>query len=93
MALVLVMYERNQYWPEKAPQHKASVSDAVCCHDTMPWPCFMFALLLTFDEHVKCIESDQEMTEPMSKPLQGISAFDKMDDFQVMKWIVTFSPV
>lgn len=52
-------------------------------------PYFIFALLLSFDEHVKCNESHREMTELMSKPRQGISANNETDDINVMQWIVT----
>lgn len=93
MALVLVMYETNRYWPGKAPQLTTSVLDAVCCHCATSGPYFIFALLLSFDEHVKCNESDQEMTELMSKPSQGINTNNKTDDILVMQWMETLSPV
>lgn len=79
------MYEINYCWPERAPQLTTSLLDAVCCHFSMSGLYFIFSLLLTFDEHVKCNDSDQEMTKLMSKPCQGINGNDKIDGAPLMR--------
>lgn len=79
MALVLVMYEINYRWPEKTPQFKTSVLNAVCCHFSVSRQYFIFPLLLTFDEHVKCNDSDPEMTKLVSKPCHDTNGDNKTD--------------
>lgn len=52
----------------------------MCCHFSLSGQYFIFSLLLTFDEHVKCNDSDQEMTKLMSKPCYDTNGGDKTDD-------------
>lgn len=99
MALVSVMYEINYRWPEKTPQLKTSVLNAVCCHFSMPRQYFIYPLLLTFDEHVKCNDSDPEMTKLVSnhamtlmviiKQMAMCCAVDKVTVSTVVSWQVS----
>lgn len=76
----MVLVSVNYCWPEKTPQLTTSVLNAVCCHIAMSRQYFIFSLLLTFDEHVKCNDSDQEMTKLVSKPCHDTNGDNKTDD-------------